>query len=296
MKILLTGANGQLGYEIIRLNNSFDLIYLNRSELDITDLNQVEKKFAEIKPDLVINAAAYTAVDKAESDQKSAFAVNRDGSANLARCCAEYKIPLIHVSTDFLFDGKKRTPYVETDPVAPLCVYGQSKADGEQAIVSVLKEHIIIRTSWLYGFHGNNFVKTMLKLGKEREVIRVVADQYGSPTSAEDLAEAILIIASQLESPATCNLQPHIWGIYHYSGSGITTWHGFAEKIFEIVKQLGESKIPRIEAITTLEYPTPAKRPAYSVLDCTLIQKNFGIIPKSWQESLKKIISKLLLS
>jgi len=184
---------------------------------------------------------------------------------------------------------KKGAPYVETDPVSPVGIYARSKAEGEAAVRSRSEKHLIIRTAWLYGAHGHNFVKTMLRIGEERDVIRVVSDQYGSPTSAADLAEAVLTIAKLMRD----DRDKIRWGTYHYCGQGVTTWHGFAHAIFEFAGQYEKKPTPNVEAITTAEYPTPAKRPAFSALDCALIQKNFGISPKPWRESLKSTIERI---
>ncbi len=293
MKILVTGSKGQLGIELIRLGDRFDaeMFGADLPKTDISDMATVRRTLSAVRPAAVINAAAYTAVDKAESDQETAFAVNRAGPANLAECCAEAAIPLIHLSTDFVFDGKKKMPYLESDPVSPLNVYGQSKAEGEDAVRSKIAEHLIIRTSWLYGVFGNNFVKTMLRLGAEKEVIRVVADQHGCPTGAADLAEALLTIAVRIWDS---NGFP--WGTYHYAGRGITTWHCFTEKIFELARPYQRIRAERVEAVGTSDYPTPAKRPAFSALDCGKIQNTFGIIPRPWQESLKIVIDRIMLS
>jgi len=288
MKLLVIGSNGQLGWELCRQGKerSHDLIPLDLPEFDITDKSALFDTVKRSHPDLVINAAAYTAVDKAESEPDAAFAVNRDGPCYIAVACAEKGIPLVHVSTDYVFDGKKTGPYLETDPVAPIGVYGKSKAEGEAEVRRNLKEHIIIRTSWLCGVHGNNFVKTMLCLGREREELRVVDDQHGCPTFAVDLAEAILTIASIIEKGKNIS-----WGTYHYCGAGSTTWYGFASKIFEIAKTHDTLKLKKVIPIATSEYPTPAKRPANSVLDCTLLERNFGISPKPWSESLARMIT-----
>jgi dTDP-4-dehydrorhamnose reductase len=293
MKILVTGSKGQLGSELVRQGDRFDaeMVGVDLPKTDISDKAAVSRTLSALRPAVVINAAAYTAVDKAESDQENAFAVNRNGPANLAGCCAESGIPLIHISTDFVFDGKKRMPYIETDPVSPLNIYGKSKAEGEQAVRLNIPEHLIIRTSWLYGVFGNNFVKTMLRLGAEKEVIRVVADQHGCPTSAADLAEALLTIAVRIWDNTGVE-----WGTYHYSGRGITTWHCFAEKILELARPYGRIRAERADPIATSEYPTPAKRPAFSALDCGEIQNTFGIIPRPWQESLKIVIDRIMLS
>lgn len=291
MRILTYGASGQLGYELMRQARSLslDMHGVAYPQTDISEISQVASVFAGCRPDLVVNAAAYTNVDGAESEPVLAMAINKDGPANLARICSENKIPLIHISTDYVFDGAKGAPYLETDPVSPLGVYGRSKASGEQAVRSVLDEHIIIRTSWLYGTHGHNFVKNMLKLAMEKEAIRVVCDQYGSPTSATDLAAAILSIADFVSQRRAIN-----WGTYHYCGSGIASWHTFAKTIVEIGRQYTRLKTVRVESIKTAEYPTPAARPAYSALDCSLINQHFGISAKPWRDSLKIVIRKLL--
>ena len=290
MKLLIIGSNGQLGWELCQRGkpHGFNIIPLDIPEFDITDPAAIKKVVNQPGVSLVINAAAYTAVDKAESEPKKAFAINCDGPADLAASCNEAGIPLVHISTDYVFDGTREEPYLETDPLSPLGVYGKSKAEGETIVRSLLTDHIIIRTAWLYGIHGNNFVKTMLSLGKEKETLRVVADQYGCPTSAADLAEAILTIAEQIKE------RPDIpWGTYHYCGKGKTTWHGFAEKIFELAKQYNLFSIKKVIPVTTAEYPTPAKRPLNSVMDCSMLTKNFGILPAPWQESLERMLRQL---
>jgi dTDP-4-dehydrorhamnose reductase len=257
-------------------------------EIDIARAESIEEKLGPHHIDLVINAAAYTAVDQAESEPDLAFAVNRDGASNLAVFCSGKGIPLIHVSTDYVFDGSKSGAYTEDDPVSPVGIYSRSKADGEQAVRDHLEKHIIIRTAWLCGVHGQNFLKTMLRLGKERDHLRVVADQYGCPTFAADLAGAILDIADRLKTEGEDR-----WGFYHFCGSGETTWHGFAEAIFELAGKYEKFKVETIEPITTAEYPTPAKRPANSVLDCTKIERHFGIRPRHWKGALEETIKAL---
>jgi dTDP-4-dehydrorhamnose reductase len=290
MKILVTGSKGQLGHELLIQGNDFgyEILPANLPDLDITDKTQVKHRLEKFQPSLVVNAAAYTNVDKAETEQNLAFAVNRDGPANLAEACAKFEIPLIHISTDFIFDGKKSSPYIESDPVSPLSIYGKSKQEGENEVRSRLKKHVILRTAWLYGVHGQNFVKTMLRLGREKQVISVVADQFGSPTSAADLAAAILNIISRIK------YNPDItWGTYHYCGQGITTWHGFTEEILSLARQYISIKTKDVKPISTAEYPTKATRPCFSALDCGLIKKNFGINIKPWQDSLKTAIRRL---
>ena len=291
MKMLITGANGQLGREIIDVTQSKGCRVQAPPEddLDITDVDKIDHMIVQHQPDLIINTAAYTQVDKAETEEALAYEVNKNGCSNLARMCARHGIPLVHISTDYVFDGQKNTPYVETDPISPLGVYGRSKADGENEIRSVLKEHIIIRTSWLYGFHGHNFVKTMLNLATSKKVIQVVADQYGSPTNAADLARAILSVGRQLQKGAN-----NRWGTYHYCGQGVISWHTYAEKIMELVRQIGGMPTASVEPVTTAEYPTPTKRPAYSALDCDRIYQQFKISPHPWQKSLETTIRRLL--
>jgi len=290
MKILITGSEGQLGWELLRQAGSFNIeaVGLDLPYLDITAESGIVKVFKEYKPDILINAAAYTNVDKAETDEKACFAVNVNGPENLAEACKNINIPMIHISTDYVFDGTKKTPYKENDTVSPTGIYGKSKADGENRVKNILEKHIILRTSWLYGVHGHNFVKTMLKLGKEKEVIGVVSDQFGSPTSAADLSEAILIIVSRILN--NCEVT---FGTYNYCGEGITSWHGFAEKIIETAKQYSPVTTKLVKPISTGEYPVKARRPAFSALDCSLIQEKFGITPKPWQKSLEAVIGRI---
>ena len=292
MKLLIIGSKGQLGSELVRKckKSNFSFLALDLPEFNITDMSQVEKTLADFKPSIIINASAYTNVDEAETDSKIAFSVNSDGPANLAVSCDKNRIPIIHVSTDYVFDGTKSQPYFESDPVSPLGVYGKSKEEGESKLRSILKQHIIVRTSWLYGTYGNNFVKTMLRLGNEKEIIKVVSDQYGCPTCAADLAEAVVDISKIIAQNFKI-----IWGTYHYCGLGITTWHKFAKTIFEIASQYQNYKVSSVDAITTAQYPTRTKRPAFSALDCGLIKKHFGINTKPWQESLKKTIKRMLM-
>ena len=290
MKILVTGANGQVGWELSRrgAKKGFHILALDRAGLDITDQSAVTRTVRSSGAALVVNGAGYTAVDQAESESEMAFAVNFDGAANLASACAEAGIPLIHISTDFVFDGKKKGPYRETDQVSPLNVYGKSKAAGETGVRERLQEHIILRTAWLYGVHGRNFVKTMLRLGQERDLIQVVADQHGCPTYSADLAEAILRIVVKAREDRQLS-----WGTYHYCGKGITTWHGLAQETLDLASRHTSLRVKEIKPISTAEYPTPAKRPANSVLDCSLIEKTFNIHPRPWQESLAQMIKVL---
>jgi len=292
MSIMLTGANGQVGWELSNRGGQrgLEILALDRADLDITDPVLVSEEVNRSGVSLVVNAAGYTAVDEAESEPELAFAANRDGPAYLASACGKAGIPLVHISTDYVFDGQKQGSYLETDPVSPLSVYGKSKAAGEVAVRKHLREHFILRTGWVYGVHGHNFVKTMLRLGREREEVQVVTDQYGCPTYAADLAETILRIATQFLEGG----QVH-WGTYHYCGKGVTNWYGFAEQIFALAREHVFLKVKRIEPITTAEYPTLAKRPASSVLDCSLVKRHFDIAPKPWHESLARMLQQVLL-
>jgi len=239
----------------------------------------------------VINAAAYTKVDLAESEPDAAIRVNRTGPGLLAEWCAGAGIPMIHISTDYVFDGCGKTPYSETDPLSPLGVYGGSKAEGEAEVRRKLSRHLIIRTAWVYGVHGSNFVKTMLRLGRERESLRVVDDQAGCPTSASDIADAILTLVQRIEAGGRIP-----WGTYHYCGDGITTWYRFAVEIFRLARRFGYAFSPKIEPIPSSEYSTPVTRPSFSALDTTRIGDMFGIYPRPWQESLAEAVEELLTS
>lgn len=287
--ILVTGAGGQVAWELERraVAAGLSLKSLGISELDITDTKAVHAAVTAAAPKAVINAAAYTAVDKAESEKALAFAVNRDGPGYLAAACAARDIPLVHISTDYVFDGASKDPYLEDDLTGPLGVYGASKLAGEAAVRAFLDRHVIVRTAWVYGVHGHNFVKTMLRLGAERDVLRVVADQRGAPTFAGDLADALLVVARRLINEAPPEAA---YGTFHYTGGGAVTWHGFAERIFDIAApKLGRR--PKVEAIATEDYPTPARRPANSVLDCSKIGRVHGIMQRPWEAALQEMLA-----
>jgi dTDP-4-dehydrorhamnose reductase len=291
MSILLIGAMGQLGQELNRKGaaGGCDIIPLDLPVFNITNKFEVAKKVRKDNVSIVINAAAYTDVDKAESEPGIAFKVNRDGPAYLASACSEVGVPLIHISTDYVFDGNKKRPYVETDPVLPLGVYGKSKAAGELEVRRRLKENIILRTAWLYGVEGQNFVKTMLRLGKEKKVLKVVNDQYGCPTYAADLADAILTIIKRYRKNQLLR-----WGTYHFCGRGTTTWYNFALKIFDFAREKVKLSVETVVPIKTEEYPTPAKRPVNSSLDCSQITETFDVSLSSWEESLARMLEKIL--
>jgi len=288
MRIFVAGQRGMLGQDLVTCleASGFEVMSRDLPELDICQMGSIRRVFKEVQPDLLINVAAYTAVDKAESEPDAAFAVNRDGAAWLAEACHSARIPLIHLSTDYVFDGMAAHPYNENDLAASLGIYGQSKWEGEEAIRNCHQEHLIVRTAWLYGRHGTNFVKTMLRLAEERTEIRVVSDQYGSPTWTRDLAAAIAtmcqrIIRDRHNTP---------WGTYHFCGGGETTWHGFAQAIIEEAKAIRNLPVEEVVPIPTAAYPTPARRPGYSALDCSKIQSAFGIVPSAWRESLHSCI------
>ena len=281
MNVLVTGSNGQLAScikDLAKRDTSLNFIYTDYQELDICDLKQVEVFFkSNQKIDYCINCAAYTAVDKAESEVEKAFEINATGPKNLAQVCSEFDTILIQISTDFVFDGEKTEPYTETDVANPISVYGASKLQGEVEIKKIFKKHFIIRTSWLYSEHGNNFMKTMLRLAETRDEISVVSDQIGTPTYAGDLAEVILKIVRSKNTN---------FGLYHYSNDGVASWYDFAEAIFKA----SNTEI-RLNAIKTEAYPTPAKRPVYSVMDKTKIKSVLKMKTLDWQDSLKKAIA-----
>jgi dTDP-4-dehydrorhamnose reductase len=289
--ILLTGAGGQVGHEVKRLaaEQGCPLAGLTRAELDIADPMAVSRIFQRLRPSLVINGAAYTAVDKAEQEVEAATRANRQGPAVLAGACAAHHIPLLHLSTDYVFDGEADGAYTEDDPAAPGGVYGLSKWQGEEEVRAVLPEHLILRVSWVFGPHGNNFVKTMLRLAGERDALRVVADQRGCPTSATHIAAALLEIAHRIG-------QGHAvpWGTYHFCGMPDTSWHGFAETIVREAVEMGilAHAIP-VHPISTDQYPTPARRPQNSVLDCRKFIQIFGLQLPAWQEGLRAMLSQI---
>ena len=284
MVVLVTGANGQLGQAIQSIAGNFpaiDFVFCTSSELNITDKPNCESVFEKIKPNFCINAAAYTAVDKAESEPEKAYAINVIGAQNLAAVCKMYDTVLLHVSTDFVFDGLANQPYLEDDVPNPTGVYGVTKLKGEQAIQNTWETHFIIRTSWVYSQFANNFMKTMLRLASEKDSLSVVSDQIGTPTNAVDLAACLLKIINTLH-PTSYTLHP--FGIYNFSNEGQCSWYDFAAEIFRI-----NNISITLQPIPTSAYPTPAKRPAYSVLDKSKIKKVFGVEIKNWEESLKKV-------
>jgi dTDP-4-dehydrorhamnose reductase len=281
-KIIVIGSKGQLGNEFQELEKqypSFHFFFYDVEEMDIVNKDLVEKGISEVKPDYLINCAAYTAVDKAETEKEIAFAINSEAVRNIATACSSNGVKFIHISTDYVFDGEAAEPYKEDSLVNPSNIYGKSKLKGEQEAMKGNADVIIVRTAWVYSIYGNNFVKTMLRLMRSKPEISVVADQYGSPTYAHDLADVIMNIVSSGK---------WVPGIYHYTNDGIISWFDFASEIKKLSKL---SSV--INPITTKEYPTPAKRPQYSVLDKTKIQQTFGVKLKDWKESLQQCLDKM---
>ena len=277
--MILVFGNGQLGLELTRAATArgVPLVALSRAQADITDAAAVQAALERHRPSLVVNAAAFTRVDLAETEMEAARQANEAGAAIVAAACAAAGIPLIHLSTDYVFNGSKSEAYVEADPISPINHYGRTKAAGEQAVRAAAPGHVIIRTSWVYGEFGQNFLKTMVRLAATRDELRVVADQHGCPTSTRNLADMILRIAPRLRSG------DKVWGTYHYAGSGVTTWHGFASRIIAAQAPL-TGRAPRVTPITTVEFPTAARRPANSELDCTLFERVFGFHGRPWTQ------------
>lgn len=290
IRLLVTGRNGQVATALAEraaAAQGIAVIAVGRPELDLERPETVGPAILAAKPDIVVNAAAYTAVDKAETERDRAFAANRDGAGAAAAAAAKLGVPFIHLSTDYVYPGNKPEPYVESDATGPLGVYGQSKLEGEQAVRAAHPGAIILRTSWVYSPFGANFVKTMLRLAKDRDVLKIVDDQQGNPTSAIDIADAILKIAPSLVA------NPGAGGTFHFCGTGSTTWCGFARHIFACSSQLG-GPAPKVEAITTAEFPTPAKRPANSRMDMQAFAARFGFTMRPWQDATAETVARLL--
>ena len=289
INVLVTGANGQLGSELQlrsqQTNSMFRFFFTDADTLDITNTSQLDDFVKHHSIRYIINCAAYTAVDKAESDEVLCFKINYEGPKNLAVAASKNDCRLLHISTDYVFDGKASTPYKESDTTNPQSVYGKTKLQGEQAILKACPEAIIIRTAWLYSAFGKNFVKTMLQLMDDRPELNIVADQYGTPTYAADLAELIVYILEQSEQ------QEWKSGIYHFSNKGKTTWFGFAEKI----KELAQKNACTLHPVSTNEYKTAAARPAYSVLDKSKVEATFHVVIPQWEDGLERCLEKLNL-
>ncbi|MGY8810611.1 MAG: dTDP-4-dehydrorhamnose reductase [Pseudomonadales bacterium] len=285
MKILITGADGQLGrcLQDCLGSSTHHWLALNRSGLDITNSVAVAAAVSQFKPDVIVNAAAYTAVDKAESNHDRAWAINAQAVEHLAAAANATDALLIHVSTDYVFDGSATTPYSETANLSPLGVYGSSKLDGETAAAKA-QRHCIVRTAWVFSEYGNNFLKTMLRVGADRDELKIVADQVGTPTYAGDLASALLSMAEKGVPTGT----------YHFSGGEACSWWDFANAIFECARETGTlEKSPELTPITTQEYPTPAQRPQYSVLDNSKLNKALGAHTADWRSAVRKVLNNL---
>ena len=286
-RILITGGSGQVGHCLkAQLEGCAELSVPDSTALNIADRRSVRQTVETFRPDYIINAAAYTAVDKAESDAERAFAVNREGARHLAEAAEAASAAMLHISTDYVFDGAGSAPYDEAAQTAPQNIYGASKLAGEQAVLAACRRAVVMRTSWVFGAHGQNFVKTMLRLGRERDSLGIVADQYGAPTAAADIAAALITIVRR-HTPEQLAERA---GIYHYCGSPYASWFEFAETIFaEAAAQGVLAKIPAVKPIATADYPTPAKRPADSRLDCGKIRAVFGIGPCDWHSALSDL-------
>ena len=288
MKILVLGCKGQLGRCLNDqlVNTDHEVIYTSREQIDIADFEVTKSKILKVSPNLIINATAYTAVDKAEEDQKTANLINHLAVKNIADICNQLECWLIHVSTDYVFDGNTKIPYKEDDKTNPQGVYGETKLKGELAIQASGCKHIILRTAWIFSEYGNNFLKTMLRLGAERNELSIVGDQMGCPTYAQDIARSIVEIVPQLNSRKDND-------IYHYCGDQPCSWYDFANAIFDQA-MTNNLKIPSIvNSIETSAYPTPAKRPAFSVLDCSKIENECGVLSSNWQEGIRQVIRKI---
>lgn len=290
-KVLVVGRSGQVAAALQQAAwpDGIMVEARGRNALDLRQPRAVAAAVAEGGWAAVVNAAGYTQVDRAESEPEQAFEVNRDGPAALAEACSRVGIPLVHVSTDYVFDGTKTKPYVETDLVNPVSVYGTSKAVGEAAVRAHLREHVILRTSWVFSAVGANFVKTMLRLGMEREELRIVDDQRGRPTAAFDVADAIVRVVTALLAGKTDG-----FGTFHLANAGATTWYGFAREIFRQAESRGLAPVPRLTAIPTSAYPTPARRPMNSVLETGRIARVYGIVPRRWEDALSETLDKLI--
>jgi dTDP-4-dehydrorhamnose reductase len=287
MRVVVIGTSGQLATELQRGVRSEAVELLPPEKIDVSIASEVDALLDRTRPALVLNAAAYTAVDRAETDSERAFAVNETGPALLARWCQANGSALIHVSSDYVFDGAKRGAYSEDDQTTPLGAYGESKLAGEKALRATLERHLILRTSWVFSAHSQNFVKTMLRLAQERDELRVVADQFGRPTAAAALARTLLALAERLAAGA-----PIAWGTYHFANAGSTSWHGFAQAIVDEQERFTQRR-PRVTPILTSEYPTPAKRPANSVLDTSRFEQTFGSTPGPWRDELHSVVREI---
>ena len=291
--ILVIGSKGQVATCLrkVALQKKIDVVALGRPQVDLSVPESISDVLRDRAPTAVINAAAYTAVDQAEAESKLAFAVNSEGAGHLAEMCREHEIPLIHLSTDYVFDGSKREPYVETDPVNPINVYGRSKLEGELRVAQAQPEHLILRTSWIYSPYGRNFLKSMIRLGSTEPSLRIVDDQIGCPTYAQHLAEVVLQLAMRVATGGA----GISWGIYHAAGSGSTSWYGMAQMIFAYAASAGFPK-PELMPIRLADLEMPAQRPLNSRLDCAKLQREANITLPDWQTGVADCVQRLLVS
>lgn len=290
MKILVLGRQGQVARSLMEADPraGVEMVAVGRPDFDLCDAGSAADCITRHRPDLVINAAAYTQVDRAESDEAAAFAANADGAAHVAQACASHDIALIHLSTDFVFDGLKHKPYCEADQTNPLNAYGRSKREGELRVAALCTKHLIVRTSWVYSPWGSNFILTMLRLAKDRSVITVVDDQHGNPTYAPHLAELLMVLAHR----AIARPSDMAWGIYHAAGQGETTWCGFAREVFRCAQTQG-LPFASVMPIATADYPTPAKRPQNSRLDCSAFARQMNLLLPDWRRGVQTCVSRV---
>jgi dTDP-4-dehydrorhamnose reductase len=291
MRIAVTGKQGQVVAALLETapRAGVEIVALGRPELDLARPGSIRGALAAARPDVIVSAAAYTAVDKAESEPGLAFAVNAEGAGAVAEAAAALRVPVVHLSTDYVFAGDKPEPYLETDATGPVSVYGRSKLEGEHRVAAATADHAILRTAWVYSPFGANFLKTMLRLAETRDVLRVVADQQGQPTSALDIADAVIVIARRLAADA----DPALRGIFHVTAAGQATWADFAEAIFAGLRAR-TGKPVSVERITTAEYPTPARRPSNSRLDGSKLRQTYGIVLPDWRASTETVLSRLI--
>lgn len=300
-KILLTGVNGQVGHALqnqlsLQSGSGWQVISCDRQQLNLTQPDQIKRVIRDVAPDLIINPAAYTAVDKAESEQELAYAINATAPGVIAEEAAKLNAALIHFSTDYVYDGTKTSVYLETDSVNPLSVYGASKLAGENAIRQVGLPHLILRTSWVYGSYGKNFLKTVIRLAQEREQLRIVADQHGAPTADVSIAKAVTSLVTQWKTA-----DPEQSGVYHLVNAGETSWYGFASAIIDQYQLLATTRhwpalaVKEIQPIAATEYPTPAKRPSNSRLSTTKLESTFGVSLPAWPQVLEQVMQALML-
>lgn len=293
-RYVVTGLNGQVVSALVERagrRGEIEILPIGRPDLDLANPETVEKALSVARPDIIISAAAYTAVDQAETDEVAAFAVNAVAVGEIGKVAKRLDIPVVHLSTDYVFDGEKATPYEETDPVNPLSVYGRSKLEGERLLGAASDDYVILRTAWVYSSFGKSFLRTMLRLAQDRNVLNVVADQYGNPTSAFDIADAVLLVAQNLLASRNVNLR----GVFHMTGSGEASWADFATEIFRVSGAEG-GPVAEVTPVPSSNYPTPARRPTNSRLDCSKLASIHNVRLPDWKSSTATVVSRLLSS